>query len=1136
LPRRSVRVYGGALAVVVTVALLAALVGLRGQWAGQSASPSPSSADSLSPLAQAMRGINDDGTWSTETALAVFAAAFGPLPGVPEPPPDRSYHSGTAALQMVGARWSELTDAQKMAVRDYIGPAAPAIVLAAYSPLLDTYQQLADQAATDIASQLGHPLGIPIRIIYPPNENGTAWAWASGNWNEVPPGSHATACIVSIPPATVNDSSRAPYLRWLLLHEVWHCFESALVDLEAAHKMPLWISEGEANWVAEAVTGGAGQPPPMLSYWNLYVLDPGEALYGRAYDAVGFYSQLAQNAIDPWTVIEPIYKAGAGGSDAGFQASGANTPTFADRWGSSWYRDGQSTAAWAMNGGYGIPPVGDRATPAFILLPDGGSDQISAKPNSAAIADLNTTAFVTRIEVPAGTGRVGEATAGGLDRVVRLATLDLCTNPEGSCVCPSGTGLTGTRPEAAPPNLRLAVTGEQHTTSVMTLRGISKDEWCGKKATPRPSVPCGSGCGGSNGDPHLRTVNGARYDFQAAGEYVFLRAPDRSVEIQVRQEVPECVGPCHVTINTGVAASVNGHRVAFYTSSGVPDVRIDGVAIAPSGAGSADLGTGATLAAYRRGYELDFPDGTKLWALSLGSFGINVLVLPSDSLRASGAGLVAPVPNAGGFRVPALPDGSTLPVPKDRSDRHRLLYEVFGPAWRVTSTDTLFDYDAGKTTDSFTVASFPPETAPQSFEDVDPAALATARTACGSVADPDLADECAFDVATTGSSQYVSLYASTDQLQSGGTATLDQPPPPETPPPLDGLGSGIVLVADHIANGITAALGPDGTIYVEVGEQEEAFGDVKPVLLAVGPGSGTVKQRAEAVVAGGLAWAAGSLWAGEFKRGDGGCQVSRLDPVTLAVQANVPTICGGRGSTAFAAIDDAIWFVDPTGADSSGHGAHLRRIDPATNKVDASADGSVELPFVTDVLGAPGPIALTPSLAFSSTSTGLIFGDYQNGLYRFVPDSGIDPLGKPGTSRGWFPAGDGVWTQTIVGTSEEPEGMVGFFTGGSTPDTEIGITGDLVGADDFAVYAAYSVSDDEVDGLWRFPVDGGAPERLATSGFVPYGFGGQLRLAYRNLATPLLIGEHIAVKFWIVASSTENTQALALMIQAVPLP
>lgn len=1135
-PGRRAASVSTALTVAVVILLVVAACG---QPAQSTARASPAASPALTPLQQALRGIRDDGTWSKDTALAAFAAAFGPLPGVEAPPADRSYHSGTAALQMVEAYWSELADAQRQAVRDYVGPAAATIVPAVYQVgLLDTYQQLADQAAADIGSHLGHPLGGPVKMVYPANENGTAWAWADGNWNEVPPGSHATGCVVSIPPSTVKDPSRTPYLRWLLLHEVWHCFEAALVDFQGAVSMPKWISEGEADWVAEAVTGGAGQPPPMVGYWHDYVWDPGRPLYARSYDAVGFYAQLAHDNIDPWTVIEKIYAAGASGSDGAFQASGATASTFADRWGASWFRDGQPSSDWAMSDGYGIPlPVQDRAPPESITLADGDQGSLSAKPNAGGIADVHTTAFITHFDV-SGVGRVGETAGGGLDVVVRAGTLDLCTDPSGNCACPPGSDNTQTPPRLAPQNLRASVTGEQHNLSLMSLRGISKDEWCRTRPSSRPSggSPCGPGCGGSNGDPHLRTIDGARYDLMAAGEYVLLRSADGSIDIQGRQELPDCGGLCQATINTALAVRVNGHRVGFHAASGVPDVRVDGTLVGALAVGAVDLGSGATLTPYKRGYELDLPDGTKVWALSVGSFGINVLVLPSDALRASGVGLIARVPGAAQFRVPALPDGATLPAPKDRHDRYHLLYEVLAPAWRVTAATSLFDYDAGKTTDSFTVTGFPTESVPQTTDDLDPTAVANARTTCASVADPDLADQCAYDVATTGSTQYVSLYAVTDQLQAGGTATLDEPVPGTTPPPSGGLASGIALVADHITNGVIATPGPDGTLYVEVGEQAQVFGDVTTTLLAVDGATGKVRQRATAVAGGVLAYGAGSLWAGQFKRGDVGCDITRLDPVTLAVQADVPTVCGGMGYTAFVPLGDAIWFIDRTGADVGGHGAHLRRIDPASNTIDTSPSGSVELPFITDYLGSTGAAALATSSIFTETSAGLILGDHQHGLYRLrTGSSQFEPLGKPGAGLGWSPSGDGVWTQTEIGTYDAPTGTAAFFSGGSAPDMQLGIDGNLVAADDQAVYSSYSESDDEADGLWRYPLDQGAPQRIATSGFVPNGFGGQQRLLYRDISAPLLVGDHVLVKLWLVVSPTENTQS-ALMIQSVPVP
>ena len=134
---------------------------------------------------------------------------------------------------MVSAKWSELTDAQKQAIRDYIGPPAPDILPAAFhGAALDTYLDLAQQAATDIAAHLGRPLGMPIAVLHSPVEHGTDWAWASGQWHGGP---LPDSCLVSIPPSTEKDASRAPYLRWILLHEIFHCFQHSLVDVKTAN-------------------------------------------------------------------------------------------------------------------------------------------------------------------------------------------------------------------------------------------------------------------------------------------------------------------------------------------------------------------------------------------------------------------------------------------------------------------------------------------------------------------------------------------------------------------------------------------------------------------------------------------------------------------------------------------------------------------------------------------------------------------------------------------------------------------------------------------------------------------------------------------------------------------------------------
>ncbi len=1126
------RLYVAALVVVLVAVGLFVVV--RGQEKPAASAVPTLPPGVISPLEEALQGIRDDGTWSVETALAVFAASFGPLPDVPTPRPDPSYRSGTLAIRMVEAYWSELTDAQKRAIRGYIGPAAASAVPAAFHPalaiVLDAYQGLVDAAVADIGAAFGRPLGIPYKVVLGDQENGGAWAWATAAWTG-PPGSPAPGCTMTFPPSTATDPSRAPYLRWLVLHEVWHCFEYSMVDFLTFKSSPPWVTEGSASWVAEAITGGAGAPPPEVDHWKRYLLDPGKPLYKREYDAVGFYAQLAHNSIDPWKVVDLMVK--AGGSDAAFEASGADTSTFIDRYGSSWFRDAMPTDDWAMQSGYGIPDPSTHAVPAPITITDGAEEPISAKPLAGAIAAVDTAAFVTRFEV-SGVGRVADPAGAGLDKVVRAGTLDLCTSPAGDCRCPPGSARTPTAPDRAPGKLHAMASGEEHSSTVMDIRGISKDDWCGAKATPQQEAGdlCKSGCAGSNGDPHMRTVDKAQYDLQAVGEYVLLRSSDSTLEIQGRQERPSSGGDA--SVNTAVAVKVNGHRVGFYnTDPGKPaSVKVDGASV---GAASPDLGPGATLSSLVRGYELDFPDGSRLWVLAAAR-AISITVVPSAALKASAVGLLARIPSNAGLRVPATADGTTFPVPLTPQERFHDIYDALGPSWRVTAADSLFDYDAGKTTDSYVLPDFPPVTVPETLGELPPAAVASAKTTCAGVADPDLAEQCAYDVAVTGTVEFATLYTMADDLQTDGPASLSQPIPGTSPTPPPGGGgldsaTGPSLVADHLAGVASAALGPDGTVYLEVGEAGQGF-DFTRALLAVDPATGKVRQRALPTAYGTLATAAGSLWAGEFKRSDTTyCQVSRLDPVTLAAQASVTSVCSGDGQTDFAAFAGTIWFADPTGADATGNGGHLRRVDPATNRVDTTPGGRVDLPFVSSFMNVQG----TGSL-FTGTSDGLIYGDRQHGWY-FLEAGGdaFQRLTLPADVSTPFASGSGVWSQTKRGTSQAPEGLAAFASADATSGAQVGINGILIGADDLALYAEQSDDDAQPDEIWRYPIDRSTPAKLAVSALVPNGFGGTRRLSYRELEVALLVGDHEVVKIWKIPSPTTPDEA-AVVLQAAPIP
>ena len=745
--------------------------------------------------------MGEDGSVSKEVALQAFSMAIAPLPGVAipdgDPPTTLERMDGTFAIDWLNQFRDEITAEQRAATDAALAPSPDAVPLgdsgsdaavgrsalmagigpavAAATPAVS--EQIYDQALKDARSffqgpsALNRPLGATLsKVIFnPQHENAelTAYAFTSVTPNV----EGGINCEFHIEPelAVIADVKS---VQASMAHEMFHCFQDELLHNNGRTDkgLPLWIIEGSAAWAGEAALGPSNVG---RGHWEFYLLSPDQNLFSRSYSAIGFYEHLVSVGISPWSVMDKMLL--AADSDSAFTASGAPAPGFMDTWASGLLRDSTINGWWNEPGRWQTKATFE---PAHLIIGVGDTVTLSAKKVSNQIVRITATADVVEAQIK------GHARSHGNIDVIGLDGRWLCTRESKVCECPPGQVRKDNRFfEAQGPEFPVGVSGDLNAAGG-TLTGHSMDEFCkpGPSVAPSTGSPCTTGCGGSNGDPHMKTVDGSRYDLQAAGEYVLLRAPDGSVEMQARQEPRGS----SATINTAVAARVNDHRLGFYmVDNGVPEVRLDGVAVPPDGVGGIDLGTGASLAAFQRGYQLDFPDGTTLWALSVGTWGINVLVRPSDSLRADGVGVIARVPSDAGFRIPALPDGSTLPAPVNHDDHYQGLYGTFAPAWRVTTEDTLFDYDEAQTTDSYTVADFPPQTAPLDVSELDPTEFAAAQLTCGVVTDAELAEQCAFDVVVTGEEEFVTLYMVSDELETQGTSTLSEPPPtvsvPETP-------------------------------------------------------------------------------------------------------------------------------------------------------------------------------------------------------------------------------------------------------------------------------------------------------------------------------------------------------------------
>ena len=139
----------------------------------------------------------------------------------------------------------------------------------------------------------------------------------------------AVTCRIRVPPA--GQSATEDFLRLVLAHEVFHCFQ---FDIHAANvwtPLPFWIGEGTADWAALTVdpldyeVGGGNL--------STYIRSSSTPLFTRSYDAVGFWGHVQDVYGNLFARIPSIINAGS--SVGAFQQAGADASAFLDTWGSS---------------------------------------------------------------------------------------------------------------------------------------------------------------------------------------------------------------------------------------------------------------------------------------------------------------------------------------------------------------------------------------------------------------------------------------------------------------------------------------------------------------------------------------------------------------------------------------------------------------------------------------------------------------------------------------------------------------------------------------------------------------------------------------------------------------------------------
>ncbi|NEQ47522.1 MAG: hypothetical protein F6K00_29860 [Leptolyngbya sp. SIOISBB] len=288
--------------------------------------------------------------------------------------------------------------------------------------------------------------------------------------------------------------------------------------------------------------------------------------------------------------------------------------------------------------------------------------------------------------------------------------------------------------------------------------------------------------GGSNGDPHLTTLDGVKYDLQTVGEFTLLKSTTDDFEIQTRHQ--PWGNRTDVSVNAAVAIQLDGNRIGFYLGQN-PPLLINGTPVDLPDGGIYALGSSQIV---REGdlYTVTSAQNDQIQiGFSRRSF-INIGIGLSETRQSNVVGLLG---NNNDDRSDdfALRDGTVIgdTISIDQ------LYGEYANSWRITQADSLFDYAPGTDTTTFTDLSFPENIITLDTLDPEVRAEAEAIARAAGITDPDLLAEAIFDIALTGADPaFIEGYTALQRQETvNGTNTLVNP---------DGFGDEYWLAASTV--------------------------------------------------------------------------------------------------------------------------------------------------------------------------------------------------------------------------------------------------------------------------------------------------------------------------------------------------
>ena len=281
---------------------------------------------------------------------------------------------------------------------------------------------------------------------------------------------------------------------------------------------------------------------------------------------------------------------------------------------------------------------------------------------------------------------------------------------------------------------------------------------------------------GAFGDPHLVTLDGLGYDFQAVGEFTLLTSsggtnPNFDIPIEIQARMAPAPGSDLVSVNTAMATDLGGTSVMI-DAFGEPALLIDGVPTqVPAGQGFVNAGNGQVFFDGSV-YTIVYATGEQVEVELFEGF-INIDVFLGDGREISGL-----LGNGDGDigNEFELRDGTPLGATLDFD----VLYGAFADSWRISDATSLFSYPAGQGTADFTDTSFPKGAI--ALEDLpdELVEMAEAFAAQAGITDPELLEAAILDFALTGDPNFAAGAAGVTSQPTTMAKPTNAPPLPST--------------------------------------------------------------------------------------------------------------------------------------------------------------------------------------------------------------------------------------------------------------------------------------------------------------------------------------------------------------------